>query len=72
MTSQGVSFTEVQEGLNYCKYYSQGLITRIIWIQDSFTCYVLLTVYTRVQVDSSISQIEILKSLFGPKFETLV
>ena len=30
------------------------------------------TVYTRVQVDSSISQIEILKSLFGPKFETLV
>ena len=30
------------------------------------------TVYTRVQVDSSISRIEILKSLFGPKFETLV
>ena len=32
----------------------------------------MLTVYTHVQVDSSISRIEILKSLFGPKFETLV
>ena len=32
----------------------------------------LTTVYTRVQVDSSISRIEILKSLIGSKFETLV
>ena len=33
----------------------------------------LLTVYsTRVQVDSSISQIEILRSFLGPKFETFV
>ena len=31
-----------------------------------------ITVYTRVQVDSSISRIENLKIHFGPKFETLV
>ena len=49
--------------------------------RHSYSCQ-LSTVYlfglislpnnTCVRIDSSISQIEILKSLFGPKFETLV
>ena len=40
--------------------------------KKSFNFFLSLTVYTRVQVNSSTSRIEILKSLFGPKFETLV
>ena len=48
------------------------LLYLIIYLRGILNTDEVITVYTRVQVDSSISRIEILKAIFDPKFVTLV